>query len=183
MPRLALVAAATLVVGACETPPTGVPAVPGPDPSSLSAVTGDMRESAWGNARFDFGPNDVHYTFQAQRDEPTPTNPFAARGEARFHQRTAGVHGHIRIDCLRVVGREATLSGIVTRSSDPTIVGFEAVFSVIDGDVSGEPPRAPDFATSIKLHAVGTGSNCAIPEEFDFVPVDEGNVEVRPELM
>ncbi len=181
MVRGALFITAALFAVACEQTPTGVPS---PDDATRAAALApdDATPAAWGNVRIVFGANVQRIRFEARQTTPTITQPFAAEGEAEFDARTADVRGHIRIECLRVLANTATLSGIVTQSSDPTIEGFEAVWQVVDND---GPRRgsafAHDLSSTLKLHAVGTGSDCAIPEEFDLVPV-QGFVEVRPEV-
>jgi hypothetical protein len=44
-------------------------------------------------------------------------------GTATVHDVSAGVTAKIGVNCLKVVGNAATISGIVTSSSDPTLVG------------------------------------------------------------
>jgi hypothetical protein len=85
------------------------------------------------------------------------------------------VNGHIEINCVRIVGNEATLSGIVTHSNDPTIEGFEALFQIRD---NGEGGSGPDFMSPVLLHEVGIGPDCLVPSEFDLVPV-RGNFTIR----
>ena len=91
---------------------------------------------------------------------------------------SAGVTVHIEVDCLNVIGNFATISGIVTRSSDPTRVpeGFEGIFQVVDNGEGKDAP--PDFMSEANFFAVGTGTDCRVPGEFDLVPVEHGNVQV-----
>jgi hypothetical protein len=98
-------------------------------------------------------------------------------GHAQFHDNTVSgnVNGHIEINCVRIVGNEATLSGIVTHSNDPTIEGFEALFQIRD---NGEGGSGPDFMSPVLLHEVGIGPDCLVPSEFDLVPV-RGNFTIR----
>ena len=70
----------------------------------------------------------------------------------------------------------ATISGIVTRSNDPTLVGFEGIFQVVDG---GEGKGSVDFMSLANFFAAGTGSDCTVPGEFDLAPVDQGNIQVQ----
>ena len=92
-------------------------------------------------------------------------------------QGSAGVRVQVDVNCLNVVGNYAIVSGIVTQSSDLELVpvGSEAIFAVVD---AGEG-RARDFASIANFYAVGTGADCAVPSEFDLVPVN-GNFRVRP---
>jgi hypothetical protein len=102
---------------------------------------------------------------------------FGASGRATFHDNTVSgnVNGQVDINCVRIVDNEATLSGIVTHSNDPTIEGFEALFQIRD---NGEGSGRRDFMSPVLLHAVGTGSDCLIPGEFDLAPV-KGNFRVE----
>jgi hypothetical protein len=177
-----LTVAIVAVAAACDSSPT----VPSPtlDRSPLASRGGGSESgtpAAWGSGTLVFGATVEKISFNAEQTTPTLEHPFAARGEADFNDKTAHVRGHIRINCLNVVGNTATLSGIITESNDETIEGFEAVFQVVDNDVPGQKDKkSQDFASPILLHAVGTGSDCATGE-FDLVPF-KGSVEVQPEI-
>jgi hypothetical protein len=77
---------------------------------------------------------------------------------------------------VNVIGNTATISGIVTRSSEPTLEGFEGIFQVVDG---GEGNDSTDFMSLANFFAVGTGTDCNVPGEFDLSPVRQGNIQVR----
>jgi hypothetical protein len=177
---------AALLLSACDgaSGPLGAPATPLARSSSLSESMSrppsDATPAAWGSGSLAFGATVEHLAFAAQQATVSPTAPFAASGEAEFHSTFAMVGGHIRITCLRVVGSQATLSGIVTRSNDPTIVGYEALFQVQDNDAPAMGRRVPDLASPVLLHAVGTGVDCTVPSEFDLVTF-RGELEVQPE--
>jgi hypothetical protein len=179
MTRTTLLAVAIVAVAtACDSRPT----TPTLDRSALAARGGGSESAtpaARGSGTVFFGPNIEHISFNAEQTTFTQAHPFAARGEADFNAVTAHVRGHIEINCLNVVGNIATLSGIITESNDETIVGWEAVFQVVDNDVRGVPGKKPrDLASTIQLHEVGIGPDCAAGE-FDLVPF-RGNVEVQP---
>ena len=74
------------------------------------------------------------------------------------------------------MGNTATISGIVTQSSDPTLEGFESVFQVVD---NGEGNGVPDLMSLANFHEVGVGNDCSLPGEFDLVPLTSGNIQVR----
>lgn len=115
-------------------------------------------------------------TFGASK-EHVSVAVFGTSGHAQFHDNTVSgnVNGHVEINCVRIVGNEATLSGIVTHSNDPTIEGFEALFQIRDNDEGGS---GPDFMSPVLLHEVGIGPDCLVPSEFDLAPV-KGNFSVR----
>jgi hypothetical protein len=146
--------------------------------------------------------------------ERVSVNASGSTGRATFTDRTASgtVTGTIDINCVRIAGNEATLSGIVTESNRPELRGQEALFQIRDlgngkargrddkgehnGDDKGKKEGwnkgdddshgkgngkngVADMMSPILFHAVGTGSNCQIPGEFDLVPV-KGDFTVRP---
>jgi hypothetical protein len=127
--------------------------------------------SAQGSGHIQFGTNSEFITFSAvQRADGT------ASGNATVHDVSAGVTARIDVNCLNVVGNTATISGIVTRSNDPTLEGFVGIFQVVDG---GDGKGSVDFMSLANFFAVGTGNDCTIPGEFDLAPVDQGNIQVQ----
>jgi hypothetical protein len=184
MQRTALALAVALATVACDAPIPSAPqpAALAPDGRANSAGgAGEATapEAAWGAGTVVFASNVEDLAFYARR-ATVIGNPFAATGDAYFNDRTARVRGHIKVDCLRVTGNTATISGKVTESSDPTIVGFEGLFTVVDNDpqTKGKPA---DQSSTVLLHAVDVGPNCAVFSEFDLVPF-RGYVEVQPEV-
>jgi hypothetical protein len=180
MHRTLLVIVAALGAAACDAASTSAPqrAPLVPEAARASAGEATAPEAAWGGGTVTFGRTIEDILFYARRTDVVG-NPFAARGDAYFNDRTARVHGHIKVNCLSVTGNIATISGIVTESNDPTIRGWEALFQVQDND----PPagRPADFSSIVNLHEVGIGPDCAVPSEFDLVPL-RGYVEVQPEV-
>ena len=139
-----------------------------------AAAVAQFVHSARGSGTIQFAANREHISFSAvQRADGT------ASGNAEVHDISAGVNAHIEVDCLNVIGNVATISGIVTRSSDPTRVpeGFEGIFQVVDNGEGND--SAPDFMSQANFFAVGTGTDCHVPGEFDLVPVQHGNVQVE----
>jgi hypothetical protein len=127
--------------------------------------------SASGSGHIQFANNREFITFSAvEHSDGTVT------GIATVHDVSAGVTAQIDVDCLNVVGNTATISGIVTRSTEPVLQGFEGIFQVVDG---GEGKGTVDFMSLANFFAVGTGTDCRVPGEFDLVPVQQGNVQVR----
>ena len=138
------------------------------------AALAQVVHSARGSGTIAFGPNREHISFSAvQRADRT-----AASGNAEVQDISAGVTVHIEVDCLNVIGNFATISGIVTRSSDPTRVpeGFEGIFQVVDNGEGNNSP--PDLMSQANFFAVDIGADCHAPGEFDVVPVEHGNVQV-----
>ena len=138
------------------------------------AALAQVVHSARGSGTIQFAANREHISFSAvQRADGT------ASGNAEIQDISAGVTVHIEVDCLNVIGNVATISGIVTRSSDPTRVpeGFEGIFQVVDNGEGNDSP--PDFMSQANFFAVGTGTDCRVPGEFDLVPLEHGNVQVN----
>ena len=117
-----------------------------------AAAVAQIVHSARGSGTIQFAANREHISFSAvQRADGT------ASGNAEVHDISAGVNAHIEVDCLNVIGNVATISGIVTKSSDPTLEGFEGIFQVVD---NGEGKNAPpDLISLVNFHEVGTGSD------------------------
>lgn len=127
--------------------------------------------SASGSGTITFGNSREHISFDAARaDDGTVT------GEAFVVDNT--VEGLVRfrivVNCLNVMGNVAIVSGLVTSSTDESLVGMEGVFEVVD---TGPGGGTRDQMSLVNLHEPGVGSDCTVPSEFDLVPVD-GNITV-----
>ena len=170
MARGSLVALAlALVTLGCERAPTGPASPLGARSASDGAVAASAAgPSVTGAGTITFGSSQEHLSVSA----------FGTTGHAVFHDQAAGgdFHGQIDINCVRIVGNEATISGIVSHSNNPTLEGMEALFQIRD---NGNGASTPDFMSPILFHAVGVGPDCLVPSEFDLVPV-RGNFNVQP---
>ena len=166
---LIMLALATVTL-ACDgnltNPETAASAQSGSDATLAKSATGP---SVTGGGTITFGASKEHVSVRV----------FGTSGSAQFHDNTVvgNVNGHIEINCVRIVGNEATLSGIITHSNDPTIEGFEALFQIRDNGEGGRG-EGPDFMSPVLLHEVGVGPNCLVPGEFDLAPV-KGNFRVE----
>jgi opacity protein-like surface antigen len=127
--------------------------------------------SARGAGQIHFGNSHEFVSFDASlQDDGTAT------GSAVFHSVSAGVRGHIDVNCLNVIGNFAIVSGVITSSNDPGIVGDEAAFAVQDnGEGHGAPP---DLMSLVNIYEVGVGPDCHVLAEYDLVPLDSGNIQV-----
>ena len=97
-------------------------------------------------------------------------------GNAEVNDATAGVRAHIDVNCLNVIGNYAIVSGVVTRSNDPTLVGDEAAFAVQDNGEGAKAP--PDLMSIVNFYNVGVGPDCRVLSEYDLVPLEGGNIQV-----
>jgi hypothetical protein len=128
--------------------------------------------SVKGSGTINFGASTEHYS----------VNTSGSSGRVTFNDRTVSgnVNGTINVNCVRIVGNEATISGIVTHSNRKSIEGFEGLLQIRDnGKGRGANNSGPDMGSLILFHAVGTGSDCSVPSEFDLVPV-KGDFTVQP---
>jgi hypothetical protein len=157
-----------LVVVACDGTPTS------PRPPLDAASRGDAPLAAAAGGPSVTGAGTI--TFGASV-EHLSVNVSGTSGHAVFHDKAAGgnFNGQIDVNCVRIVGNEATLSGIVSHSNDPTLEGSEALFQIRDNGSGGS---MPDFMSPILFHAVGTGPDCSVPSEFDLAPV-KGDFKVQ----
>jgi len=126
-----------------------------------------------GSGTINFGASTEHYTI----------NTTGSSGRVTFNDRTVSgnVNGTIEVNCVRIVGNEATISGIVRQSNRKSIEGFEGLLQIRDnGKGRGNGKNGgTDMGSPILFHAVGTGSDCQVPGEFDLVPV-KGDFTVQP---
>ena len=141
--------------------------------SLLVAAAAVAVSSVKGSGTINFGASTEHYTI----------NTTGSSGRVTFNDRTVSgnVNGTIRVNCVRIVGNEATISGIVTHTNRKAIQGFEGLLQIRDnGKGRGNAKNGgPDMGSPILFHAVGTGSDCQVPGEFDLVPV-KGDFTVQP---
>jgi hypothetical protein len=101
-------------------------------------------------------------------------------GEAQLDNRAQGVKLHLAIDCLKVVGNTATVSGTVTEVSGPTViqVGWKSVFRVTDNGEGGK--SAPDTISLVFSFAPPAFIDCHSNFSVPMMPIEGGNIQVRP---
>ena len=159
-----------ITLACADTPTKPVIAASAQSGGDATLAPSGTAQSVTGGGTITFGASKEHVSVRV----------FGTSGSAQFHDNTVAgnVNGHVEINCVRIVGNEATLSGIVTHSNDPTIEGFEALFQIRDNGEGGRG-EGPDFMSPVLLHEVGIGPDCLIPGEFDLVPV-RGNFRVEP---
>jgi len=95
--------------------------------------------------------------------------------EIRYLPFNATIHGEI--DCLRVVGNEAIMSGPVTKSNFPPVQpGFRGVVVVRD---NGEGASAPPDMINWPVLPAPAGQDCSTVTPTPNQPVVFGDVQVR----
>jgi hypothetical protein len=92
--------------------------------SLLVAAAAIAVSSVKGSGTINFGASVEHYT----------VNTSGSSGRVTFNDRTASgnVNGTIEVNCVRIVGNEATISGIVRQSNRKSIEGFEGLLQIRD---------------------------------------------------
>src|SRR6478735_3365856 len=90
----------------------------------LTLALASFAASVDGNGTITFGSSVEHIT----------VNVSGTSGTAKFQDKAAGgnVNGQIAINCVQVIGNQATLSGLVTHSNKKSMIGQEGVFRVVD---------------------------------------------------
>lgn len=100
-----------------------------------------------------------------------------ATGHAQVNSRSLDTAARLEIDCLRVVGDTAHMSGVVVHSTRPSEVaeGEYRRFVVRDaGESAGHPP---DLISTIPANP--TGQTCRDSTLVPNRPVEHGEVQVR----
>jgi hypothetical protein len=135
-----------------------------------AATAAGAATSARGSGQITFSSSREHISFT--------TSGLTGKAVVVDHTAAGTVVFHLDIDCVAIVGTQATISGIVTQSTNTELVptGFQGVFRVVDNGQSGQSP--PDLMSLVNVYAVGTGVDCLVPGEYDLVPIEGGNIEI-----
>lgn len=142
-------------------------------PGAGKALTGTSVHQVSGSGTVDWPGGRVTYAFKAQSD-----SGGVARGQAQFNFR--GVPGklHVIIDCLRVDGNNAWLSGEITKSDISFAnVGDETFWQVEDN--GGGAAAEPDMISTVFV--VLSENECASERDVSrhFMPWTNGGVRVK----
>jgi hypothetical protein len=102
-----------------------------------------------------------------------------ATGKAQVDNRAVNEMFQLSVDCIKVVGSLAIVSGVITRHTDVHAIGLTGIFAVQD---SGEGSAAPpDLVTQVFFFRPGVLS-CVDLGPVDAAPflvaIDAGNVQV-----
>ena len=119
------------------------------------------------------GSGQILFGSSRERVTIAPVGPTGGEMLVVDHTVLGTVVLRVDVNCVRIVGSEATVSGIITSSNDPTLVGFEALVQIVDSGTGG----SQDLMSPVLLHEVGIGPDCTVPSEFDLVEV-QGNFTI-----
>lgn len=103
-----------------------------------------------------------------------------AAGTAQVDNREINEKFQLGVDCLKVVGSFAIVSGAITRHTDVHAIGLTGIFGVQDsGEGLGAPP---DLATQVFFFRPGV-LRCTDLDPADAAPflvaIDAGNIQVK----
>ena len=104
----------------------------------------------------------------------------SSKGELQLNSRSFDVVVHIRIDCLRVVGNVAHMSGRITRVSNPD-EGEVGELNRVEVRDNGEGSKAPpDQVSTIPVNTGDADPTTCVdaPTNSTIRPVHRGNVQV-----
>jgi hypothetical protein len=122
------------------------------------------------------------YSFVALSTAPTPTAPFAAKGEfeGRFVEPGMDVRIHANVNCLAIVGNRAWISGPVERliiNGQPVVPpNREFIINVLDRGEGGSDPS--DLMGPIFLPPIPQTCRFRDPA-LPLEPNEMGNLQVR----
>lgn len=143
----------------------------------VPGVSVALPPSATGNGDFMYGGELRTFYFSAslQRDG-------RVAGQAEVHSRASGVVVNMDIDCLNFASPNmVVVSGTISNSNDPTLVGLTGTFVAIDnGRGIHSSPGINSFPDRLSLLVVP--GNCNSPPDFRSVLFDiqHGSIQVRP---
>ena len=139
---------------------------------TVTAAPGGVVHSATGSGHITSGGQNRTFAFTA-REHADGT----VKGQAQVISRALDAVVHMEIDCLRVVGNVAHMSGSITRSSNPAEapLGDRRRFVVRDNGEGADSP--PDEISTIPANPAG--ETCENSTLVPNRPVERGNVQVR----
>lgn len=162
------------VFAACVSPAAPLSSSPEFATSLASAASGGLR-SATGSGNTIVTDELRTFSFTAQQRVDA-----TVEGEAQINNRSIDEMFQIDVQCLKVVGNVAVMSGLITRHTDVTAVGLTGIFGVVDaGEGAG---AAADEITQVFFFRPGTVTCQDIDAtEVDAfgAPIVSGNVQVH----
>lgn len=118
-----------------------------------------------------------NFAFSAIKDADLEVN-----GQAQLNNRSVPVEDHVEVQCLRISGTTAFISGVITKSNSKVNPAFEfaegtpVIFTVQD---NGEGSNAPVPDMISLLYQTATSQDCMTTGPIADIPITNGNVQVR----
>ena len=140
---------------------------------STSAMMPDSGPSASGHGNLTTGGELRTFSFTAVTHKDGTVT-----GQAQLISRATDTRIHMEIDCLRVVGNIAIMSGTITNSNVPAFEGRPAIFRVQDNGEGANDPA--DRISLVSIFPAGFAINCNSNFSTPLIPIDGGNIQVRP---
>jgi hypothetical protein len=105
----------------------------------------------------------------------------ADRGQIQAINHDSGNRLHVEVDCLRVTGNTAVMSGTVKKVSDPSGLVQEGWFSIFAVQDNGEGANDPPDRVSNLLSRSFAPWDCesVVPPGGIIFEVERGNIQVR----
>jgi len=128
--------------------------------------------SATAGYQVTFGGEERTVEFTAQSDTAN-----TSRGEGHLFNHVSGTKLHFTIDCLNVVGKQATISGAISESDSATFpVGTPIWLTVV---ANGEGKKSPADLVSPLFAIFGPAVPCTTSVAPANVAIEGGNVQVH----
>ena len=140
---------------------------------ATSAFGGGNRPSANGHGNITLSGELRTFSFTANT-----RNDGSVTGSVQLQARQADNTLHGDINCLKVVGNIAVMSGPILNSADPAFNGWTGIFRVQD---NGEGANASGDLMSLYALVPPTSTlNCNSIGPLTMLAVEGGNVQVKP---
>jgi hypothetical protein len=136
------------------------------------AAAGGSGPSANGHANLVINGEKQTFSFDA-KEMPDGSD----QGTFQVKSRGQDITAHGDIDCLRVDGNTATMSGVITKSKEPVFGGATFILvTVVDNGEGADAP--PDLWSDVTVFFTPESCDIAslVPDEI----VEEGNIQVKP---
>lgn len=116
-----------------------------------------------------------NFSFTAHADEDG-----VARGRAQLHNRSSHVTLYMDIDCVRVEGNTAWVSGTHWKSKGEDYEGLEFWFKVVDnGEGSTEPRDQITLVSTFFAGGIPCTQDFVLSPNTDLHEIEGGNIQIH----